>query len=204
MDVQLKELIEKIKAEGVESAEKKAADIIAEAEKKAEEIRRKAQEEGGRIIETAEKEAEKLQTTGKEALQQAGRNLLLGLKEKIERVFRAVVVEETGKALTGEPLKDLIVRIVGSMKPEELGNMEILIGDKELKQLETSLHNALSGALKSGLELKPVESSVPGFRLSEKGGGAYFDFTAAGAADMLCEYLNPRLSEILREAVKED
>ena len=48
MDVQLKELIEKIKSEGVQSAEEQAAGIISEAEKKAEAITRKAQEESRR------------------------------------------------------------------------------------------------------------------------------------------------------------
>ena len=204
MDVQLKELIEKIKSEGVQSAEEQAAGIISEAEKKAEAITRKAQEESRRIVETAEKEAEKLANTGKEALKQAGRNLLLALKDQIERIFRSVVVEETDKALRGKNLEHAVVAVVGSMKPDELQDMSLLIGKKEFAELEKGLRAALSDALKSGMELKPVETSSGGFRFTEKDGSAYFNYTAEGVADILCEYLNPRLSDLLRDAVREE
>ena len=43
MDVQLQELIDKIKKDGVTAAEKEAAKIIAEAEKKAEAIKKDAE-----------------------------------------------------------------------------------------------------------------------------------------------------------------
>ena len=204
MDVQLKELIEKIKTEGVQTAEEQAAQIIAEAEKRAAEIVKKAQDDSAKIVETAEKEAEKLQSTGKAALQQAGRNMLLGLKEKIEKVFNAVVIEEAGTSLSGKNLEEAIVKAVGSMKTDELQDMSVLVHQDDLKAIEQGLRSSLAKEIKSGLEIKPVESALSGFRVSEKDGSAYFNYTAEGVAEILCEYLNPRLAEILRDAVKEE
>lgn len=202
MDVQLKELIEKIKAEGIQSAEEQSAKIISEAERRADEIVKKAQADGSRIIDSAEKEAAKQQSTGKKALEQAGRNLLLSLKSSIERVFRSVVVEETGKALTGKNLEKAIIDVVGSMKPDELQDMNILMDKQDFDEIEKGLRSALSDTLKAGLEIKPLPSVSSGFRLTEKDGSAYFNYTAEGVAEILCEYLNPRLADILREAVK--
>ncbi len=204
MDVQLKELIEKIKNEGVRNAEEQSEEIISNAEKRADEIVKKAQEDAQRIIESAEKEAEKIKTTGKEALKQAGRDMLLGLKEKIERVFRSVVVEESGKALRGKNLETAITKVVGSMKPDEIQDMNVLLDKTDLDEIEKGLRAALSDKLKSGLELKPVETSMSGFHITEKDGSAYFNYTDEGIAEVLCEYLNPRLSDILKEAVRED
>jgi len=204
MDVQLKELIEKIKNEGVRNAEEQSEEIISKAEKRADEIVKKAQDDGRRIIESAEKEAEKIKTTGKEALKQAGRDMLLGLKEKIERVFHSVVVEESGKALQGKNLETAITKAVESMKPDEVQDMNVLLDKADLDEIEKGLRAALSDKLKSGLELKPVETSMSGFRITEKDGSAYFNYTDEGVAEILCEYLNPRLSDILREAVRED
>ena len=50
MDVQLQELIDKIKKDGVTAAEKEAAKIIADAEKKADSITKNAEEKAAQII----------------------------------------------------------------------------------------------------------------------------------------------------------
>ena len=53
MDIQLQELIDKIKNDGVASAEAKAKEIIAEAEKKAASIISSAEEKADSIIKRA-------------------------------------------------------------------------------------------------------------------------------------------------------
>ena len=53
MDVQLQELIDKIKKDGVASAENEAAKIVAEAEKNAEKIIADAQEKAAEIVKKA-------------------------------------------------------------------------------------------------------------------------------------------------------
>jgi V/A-type H+-transporting ATPase subunit E len=56
--------------------------------------------------------------------------------------------------------------------------------------------------LKKGVELKADRNLASGFRIANKDGSAYYDFSAESAAEMLSAYLNPRLSEILKTAVK--
>jgi cell division septum initiation protein DivIVA len=65
MDVQLQELIDRIKSEGVASAEKQAAVIVEEAEKKAQAIIAEAEEKANAVIEDAKKKRNKPYVPGK-------------------------------------------------------------------------------------------------------------------------------------------
>ena len=56
MDVQLQELIDKIKKDGVASAENSASEIISKAEKQAAEIISQAEDKADGIIKAAKKE----------------------------------------------------------------------------------------------------------------------------------------------------
>jgi len=54
----------------------------------------------------------------------------------------------------------------------------------------------------TGVELKPVKGAKAGFRIGEKNGAAYYDFSADAVADMLSAYLNTRLAAIMSSALK--
>jgi V/A-type H+-transporting ATPase subunit E len=53
------------------------------------------------------------------------------------------------------------------------------------------------------VELKFDRSLDAGFRISNKDGSAYYDFSAESVAELFSAYLNPRLAETLKNAVKE-
>ena len=71
MDTQLKELIETIKAEGVQSAEKQAEQIVAAAEEKAQEITSDARQQAAGIVEEAKADRARQEAAGTEAVKQA-------------------------------------------------------------------------------------------------------------------------------------
>ena len=52
-------------------------------------------------------------------------------------------------------------------------------------------------------EITPVRGLGAGFRIGTKDGVAYFDFTGDSVEEVLIAFLNPRLTEIMREAVAE-
>ena len=83
MDVQLQELIDKIKKDGVASAEKEAQNIIAAAEAKAKDIEKAAQAKADDIIKTAKAETERMEKASEEAIMQASRNMLLSFKDSL-------------------------------------------------------------------------------------------------------------------------
>ena len=83
MDDQLQSLIDKIKKEGVASAETSAAQIIAEAEKKAAQIIADAKSQAAGIVKEAKAESERLEKSSEDAIKQAGRNLLISFRDGI-------------------------------------------------------------------------------------------------------------------------
>jgi len=202
MDVQLKELIEKIKSEGVKSAEEQAASIIGEAEKKAENILSKAKTEAEQLHDQAEKDARQREQSGKEALAQAGRDLILNIQKKIENLFNGLLETETASAYNPSVLEETIVTLVKSWDKEHVADIQVLLSRKDLDKLETPLRSKLAAEIKKGFEVKSSPHVEAGFRVSEKNGGAYYNFSAQGIAELLSDFLNPKLSEIIKKSAE--
>lgn len=203
MDAQLKEIIETIKSEGVESAEKQASEIVSQAEERARQIVEEAEKRAAEITRTARQEAERAERTGKENLTQAGRDLVLNVQSRLGKLFERVVQQTTREAYNAEVLQNAIVKLVESWRESESTDIAVQLGADGAKDVEKALQAKLGEALKSGVTIVPVEGIDAGFRVSEKDGNAYYDFTAKGIAEVLAEFVNPRLSEVLREAATE-
>jgi V/A-type H+-transporting ATPase subunit E len=199
MDVQLKELIDKIKNDGVKSAEENATRIILEAEEKAAAIILQAEKKSDSIRETAKADAEKSERSGREALRQAGRDLVLTVKSEIESIFGKVLETEIGKALESDLLASVITAAVNSLADSDKNGIEVLVSQKNLSQVETGLISSLGSEIASGLEIKPFKGIDAGFRISMKDGSAFYDFSEKEIAALLGRYLNPRLSKLLSE-----
>lgn len=202
MDIQLKELIETIKKEGIESADIKAAEIAADAEKKAKSIIGNAEKEASRLLAEAKREIARNEQTSRDAIAQAGRDLILNLRERIRLLFDSVVKNAAGEALKGKGLEDAITALVKAWTEKGSTKLSVLLPEAELKKIEKDLLARLGNELKKGVTLKPIAQIDAGFRIGEKDGAAYYDFTDEGIAEILAEYLNPKLAEIMKNAVK--
>ncbi|MDR2589054.1 MAG: V-type ATP synthase subunit E [Spirochaetales bacterium] len=203
MDIQLKELIETIKKEGIDSADSKAAQIIAEAEAKGKAIVARAEEEASRLLADAKREIARGEQSSREALTQAARDLLLSLQKRITALFDSVVKTEAAAALQGKALEDTVAHIVKAWADKGASDIEVLLPQAELAKIDSALRSRLAEELKKGVQLKPVSQIEAGFRIGEKDGSSYYDFTADGVAEVLAEYLNPKLAEIMKSANKE-
>lgn len=204
MEVQLQELLEKIKKEGLQSAEETANKIITEAEKKAADIISKAKKEAEDLVSKAKSEIDKMERTGKEALKQSGRDLLISMEKKLISLFNTVVQRETSAALQNGVLEDIIVKLLSSWKDIKEGDISLLLSKKDYEALEKNLLAKLSAELGRGIEIKPNSAIAAGFKVSVKDGAAYYNFTEDGIAEALCDYLNPKLSALLQEAVRKE
>jgi len=201
MDVQIKELIEKIKSEGVKPAEEEAARIIQEAEKKADEIRAQAHKDATQMIAKAKSESTRFEQSGKQALKQAGRNLILSLKSQITDLFDALLVDSVQQNLTEEVLQEAILTMLKSWDEKNLSDLEVLLSPQDLEKIEDVLRKKLSAELKKGVEIKPLPEISAGFRITMKDGSVYYNFSDQGLAEILAEYLNPKLAVILNQAI---
>jgi V/A-type H+-transporting ATPase subunit E len=207
MDIQLQELIDKIKKDGIESASEEASRLKAEAEAEAKRIVDAAGKEGEAIVARARAEGEKFEKAGVAALTQASRNLVLAFKAEIQSLLDKIVAQEAASAYSEDTLKAILPELVKTWaaKGSDSGHQDainVILSEGDLKKLSGFFSEKLSQELKKGVELKSDRNLGAGFRIASKDGSAYYDFSSESVAELLAAYLNPRLGEILKTAVK--
>ncbi len=203
MDVQLQELIDKIKKDGVASAEKAAADIEKNAEAKAESIINEAEAKAAEIIKNAKAETARMEKASEEAIVQAGRNMLLTFKDSLIGELDKIIQVETTKATAKDVLKTLVPETVKEWaKKSDVSGLSVLLNEKDLKALEDTFKSDLKAEISKGLEIKPDQSLSAGFRIGVNNGVAFYDYSAESLAEMFAAYLNPKVAALLKEAAK--
>lgn len=204
MDVQLQELIDKIKKDGVTAAEKEAAKIIDDANKKAESIIKDAEAKAEQINKDAKAETNRMQKASDEAIVQAGRNMLLSFKDSLVQELDGLIQAETAKSLSKDTLEKLVPETVKAWaKNSDASELSVLLSEKDLKALQSSLTSALKAEIKKGLEIKPDKTLTAGFRIGVKNGAAFYDYSAESLAEMFAAYLNPKVAGLMKVAAKD-
>lgn len=201
MDVQLQELIDRIKKDGVASAESSAKQIIEEAEKKAASIVKEAEAKADGIIKAAKSETERMEKASEDAITQAGRNLIISFRDGINRELSALVSAETEKVYDKDLLKKIIPETVKAWASNpDADELSLLLSSKDLKALEKGLRTALKAQIAKGLEIKGDAGLTSGFRIGSKNGSAFYDFSAEEVAGLFSAYLNPKTTELMKKA----
>jgi V/A-type H+-transporting ATPase subunit E len=202
MDIQVQELIDKIKKDGINSASEEAARIKQTAETEASEILEAAKKEAAQIVTRGKQDAERFEKAGIAALEQASRNLLLVFKDEIQALLDKIVAEQVGKAYGDEVFKAVLPDLIKAWAAEGSNSLAVMLPEATLKKLQDYFKGKLAAQLKKGVELKSDRNLAGGFRIAEKDGSAYYDFTVDAVTELLCAYLNPRLAEILKTSSK--
>ena len=203
MDVQLQELIDKIKKDGVAAAEKKAADIISTAEANAEKIISDAKAQAEEIKKEAKLETERMEKASEEAIVQAGRNMLLTFKDSLINELDSLVQKETETAFSKDLMEKLVPETVRAwVKNTDASELSVLLSEKDLKTLESAFTSKLQAEIAQGLEIKADKSLSTGFRIGVKNGAAFYDYSAETLAEMFAAYLNPKVAALLKESAK--
>ena len=204
MDVQLQELIDKIKKDGVASAEAEARKIVEASEKRAEEIISEAQNKASEIIKTAKAETARMEKASEEAITQAGRNMLLSFKDSLVKELDGLIQADIAGAESKEVMVKLIPETVKAWaKNSDASELSVLVSEKDLNDLEKSLVAELKDEISKGLEIKPDKTLSAGFRIGVKNGAAYYDYSAESLAEMFAAYLNPKVAALMKDAAKD-
>lgn len=203
MDFQLQELIDKIKKDGVSSAESAAAQITADAEKKAASIVEDAQKKADDMIKNAKSEIARLEKASEDAVKQACRNMLISFRDSLVAELDGIVQSETAKSYSPDLMKSLIPETVKSWcKNADASELSVILSEKDLKSLEGELKAALKAEIEKGLEIKPDSTLSAGFRIGVNNGAAFYDYSAESVADLFSAYLNPRVAALMKDAAK--
>lgn len=197
MEMDLKNLIDKIKQDGVKEADAQAKKIIAEATEKAKAIIKDADNKKAESIKEAGLRAKDFQAQAEKALKQSARDVLLTLRGRVTEFFERVVKQKTSEALKIEVLQEIIISAVNNFRKDTDLDIEVLVSKKDREKLEKTLFNSLSKEAKDHLTLSESKGIEAGFRIGENGKGSYFDFTDDAISEAFTRYLNPKLVEML-------
>jgi len=203
MDIQVQELINKIKKDGIEAASDEASRIKLDAETEVRQIVETAKKEAAEIVEKSKKDAARIEKAGVAALEQASRNLVLVFKGEIQSLLDKLVSEQLGVSYNTDVLKSVLPDLLKAWGTKNTDSLAVLVPSASLGKLQAYFKTKLAAELKKGLELRSDSSLTTGFKIAKKDGSAYYDFSAESVAEMISAYLNPQLAEILKNSVKD-
>lgn len=201
MEIQLQDLIEQIKKDGVASAELEADAIVKAAKAEAAKIISDAQVEADKILLNAKNENERMVKSSEDAIRQAGRNLLISFRESVAKELDAIVNENVTAVYSSDDFAVLVAKTVESWaaKPEA-EDITVILNSEDLKSLEDKVLKELKARMLKGVTLKASDNFDGGFRIAVKDGGAYYDYSAEAVVDMLSNYLSPKVTALMKEA----
>ena len=207
----VKELIERIRDEGVHSARAEADRILSEAKARAARIVADAKAEAAAIKKEARASMEREQTATIEALRIAARDTELELRSAImsgfeEHVRRLVTDVTTDSSV----LRDMIMVLAGRAADDLIQGKDAVIfvpdrlADEVSAELDEFLRKsavALSGdVLRQGIELIPSNEVQGGARVRLVGEDLEIDMSDQALSQMMLKLLLPRYRKILAEA----
>ena len=201
MEIQLQELIEQIKKNGVEVAEKEAQALLDSAKAQPEKIVTDAKVQADKILSDAESENLRIVKSGEEAIKQAGRNLLISFRESVTREISAILNKNVTAIYSSEGLAQLVIKVVESWadKPDT-DDIAVILNGEDLKSLEETIIAGIKDKVQKGITFKASDNINEGFRISVNGGNAYYDYSAEAVVEMMSKYLSPEVTRLLKEA----
>ena len=181
MELQIQDLVDSIKKEGVEAAEKQAAEIIAGAEAKALEIVSKAKADAERVKEENLKEIDIFRENAKKTAEQAKRDAVLAFEKEVQAHFERILNADVKKEMSSKNLSTLIT---AALSGSDVSEYRV-----EVASVTDALVAKLASEIKEGLEVQPVKDIDSGFRIAAKDGSGYFDCTADEVTKMLEHFM---------------
>ena len=201
MSQQVQDLINKIKSEGIDAADKKAKEIVIEAQGQAKNIITQAQEDAARLINDAEAEINKKKLASEKAIKQAARDTLLDLRKEIERVLNKIVLNKVAQSLTPEQLSQTVGRLIEKsfdLRTGQVQDIRVSLSPEDLNHLHDSFVAGLQERFKGGVEFQSNQGVSKGFTISFDGGKSSFEFTDASLTDYLSAFLNPEIAALIK------
>ena len=201
MEIQLQELINQIKKDGVEAAETQAEAILDAAKAEADKIISAAKLEADKLIANAKAENEKTVRSGEDAIRQAGRNLLISFRESVSRELNAVAGDNVAAVYSSDTLTELIVSAIEAWTARpEADDISVLLNSADLARFEEAILAQLKAKMLDGVTLKANDNFDGGFRIAVNNGAVYYDYSAESVTDMLSGYLGATITALLKEA----
>lgn len=203
MELQVQELLEKIKAEGVDTARKEADAILEDAKAKAQAILSQAKAQAADMESAARQKMDSMENASRLALVQASRDSILALREKVELFMAEAIKTSTKEVFTPSYLEKILPQILAQLAKGAQGDLSVLLPEASLKSLDSALSARLSAELAKPVLFKPFNAVDAGFLIATEGSSLRYDFSAQSIAQILASRVNARLGECVKAALEE-
>lgn len=197
----IENLIDRLKSDGITQGKQEAEAIVADAKRQAMAILDAAREEAAQLVAAAKAEAERTERAGHQALQLAGRDALLRLREAFQLQFENRLSKLVGQSLEDpELLRRMILEVAGKMRPQEdAGAAEVLLplaaqGHDPLRDYVAGLTAEM---LREGVTLGVAPDVDAGIRVRLVQQDVEIDLSDAALAGFLSRFLVPRFRQIM-------
>ncbi len=211
-DTGVQALIDRIRDQGVQSANQEAARILAEAEAKASQLLAETQKQVEQLRAKAAADIAAEQAAAQEALKLSARDTVLRLKNVVAAAFETFVRRLVTTATQDRDLMKKLVLVLAGHSAEELikdKQIQILLSDAivtgqsdpKLRELgKQTILSLSSDMLREGVELIPSSSIEGGAKVRLVGEQLEIDLSDKAIAKMLADHLLPRFQAILTGA----
>lgn len=199
---ELQSLLDRIQRDGVEQAEAEAARILREAKEKAQGIVSQAEKEATDRVAKADEDSKVFVDRGTKALEQAARDMVIGVQKDLEKTFIESVRESVGAALTPETMAQMMVKMSEAYGAHELkeSRIDILLSEKDRDAIVGLFMQKYRSALGRGIEIHAESGIKKGFKVSFRDDKLYHDFTVDAVTEALAGLLKSPLREIVKRA----
>jgi V/A-type H+/Na+-transporting ATPase subunit E len=202
-------LISRLRDDGVRAGQEESQRIISEAEARAARIVHEATKEAEAIRAKAREEAQSLEQVTQGALQLAGRDAMLQLRNEVRSAFeqyvRRLVIQSTADP---EFIRSLILILAGEAVDKHIRDKEAHVylskaildkeGSPEMRQKSTQFLKALSSELlRKGITLIPSDDVRGGARVRLVHEQVEIDLSDQAITELLIRHLSPRIREIM-------
>ncbi len=175
MEINIQDLVQSIKHDGIEEAKKEANAVVDAAKLQAQEIIEAAKKEAAKILDDANREIE----SSKALVKQAERDAVLSIKKELDAQIGKILEAEVSKTMSGESLARIIIAALNGEDPAKYS--------VEVNAVTDSLKNGLSKEIEKGLELKPVKGAS--VKIALKDGTGYYDLSDEEIVNLLKPFL---------------
>lgn len=202
MSEQVQSLIDRIRREAVDAAERQARDILAQARERAEALEARARASAAAATEAAERAAADALARGRASLRQAARDVLLELGARFEDMVLEILARGVHEALEPEVVEKVLLSLADWFGTNGIaeGPLELGIGDSDRERLTQFVMTELRRRLEQGVTISIDPRLQRGFRLTYSAGGIQHDFTTPAIAAALAPLVRPQLAELVMQA----
>lgn len=188
----LDQLINTLKSEAIEAADKQALEILETAQNQARMLIEAAKENSERLVQNAKEEAQGIRKKGESALQQAARDLSISVRYDVLKLLGKVLESEVETAFSPHLIEAVILKVA-----ENVGSGSIL-------KLPSDLEEHLALGIQKRLQTSgPITSIIKdtgllkGFSIANTDKGWSYTISPEAVSELLYERITPKWIQIL-------